>query len=305
MATARQVVAKAVAEYPCLWNDLSARHYAKPNLENNQIHLWMLSLDGLMVRETSSENSSSAIRFVSPFAPHLSEPLTVADHVRAQRIIDNARRKHYLGGRAGLRILLSAYTHIAHADLEFGYGSRGKPSLLNPLADGKLAFNYTLSGGYALYAFARNREVGVDLEVFPRTIATRRLAKRILTQGEQTAWNAIDKPQQNHAMLACWTRKEAYGKVLGVGIRYTMNQVNLFTDLQCARWRTEVSGLFDQQAARSTLSSKLPSKPQLHGVQLELPIAGVASLMYAEHGERAGHEVMGNEPVLSAFQLHL
>ena len=187
------------------------RHQACSNLhlENNQIHLWMVSLGG-MVSETPSENRSSTIAFGSHFA----NILTQAEHQRGQRMLNHVQRKHYLGGRIGLRILLSAYARIAHSALRFGYGSRGKPRLLNTIADGELAFNYTLSGGHALYAFAWNRQLGVDLEVFPRTIASARLAKRILSKAEQATWNTIGKQQRDHAMLACWTRKEAYGKVL-------------------------------------------------------------------------------------------
>ena len=79
-------------------------------------------------------------------------------------------------------------------------------------------------------------------------------------------------------MLACWTRKEAYGKVLGVGIRYAMNRVNLFTGLHQDRWRTKVSGLFANETSGET-SGEIR---ELFGVQLGLPVAGVASLMYSE-----------------------
>ena len=300
--------AKAVAEYSLSWHNLSVGQCSKLQLDRNQIHLWIVRLAELMEQETPHNPPSLTIPIRSGLSAstlpafNAAELLTTAENTRARKIIDNLHRQHYLGGRAGLRILLSAYTGIANADLEFGYGSRGKPSLLNTVAVGRLAFNYTLSSGYALYAFAWNRQLGVDIEVFPRSIAVNRLAKRILTKSEQTAWNTVHKQQQNQAMLACWTRKEAYGKLLGVGIRYTMNQVDLCTDLQRVRWLTEVAGLFDQQVGGQKQPTKQYSEP-LRGVQLGLPVAGVASLMYAEDRTLTGCQTMHDAPALSAFQL--
>ncbi len=324
---------KAVAECPFFWNDTATGACSKQSLQKNQIHLWMVSLNGFATRYAcSSKNGCSTTAAMSDLSvPPDAEILTQAENKRASRIVNNARRKDYLGGRVGLRTLLSAYTGISNAELEFGYGSRGKPRLLNTVSKRKLAFNYSLSRGYALYAFGWDMELGVDLEIFPRTISTDRLAKRILTEREQGAWHSVDQAQRHHAMLACWTRKEAYGKVLGVGIRYNMNQVNLFTDLQQARWCSTVSGLFDNEAACSELFPQLlppqslrPLKQpiqQLQGVQLALPVCGVASLMYAENTEntmpaneaenavsecnRAGSVAISHNPELSTFQLYL
>ena len=71
-------------------------------------------------------------------------------------------------------------------------------------------------------------------------------------------------------MLACWTRKEAYGKLLGVGIRYAMNDVDLFVALHTDSWVSRVSGLFGEVDAELR---------HVAGVQVGLPVSGAASVM--------------------------
>ena len=299
---------KAVAERKLEWRVTSqigahgdARVDAQDqSISDNQIHLWWIDVQKLLDSELDSAARAQ-------YRQLLAEPEITC----AKRIINDVRRQRYLGGRAGLRILLSGYTGIVNTELEFGYGNRGKPKLLNAVKPGKLEFNYTLSSRFALYAFSLNRALGIDLEVFPRTVAAGQLAKRILTDLEQAHWRTLQKEQQNEAMLACWTRKEAYGKVLGVGIRYAMNRVNLFTGLHQDRWRTKVSGLF----AKETSGETIGEIHEVSGVQLGLPVAGVASLMYSETADEftadecnsvVAQGVSRNiEPELRAFRLQV
>ena len=218
------------------------------------IHLWAVDLAPLR----------------SP--PHLAL-LTPPELARAERYRDRAQRAMYLGGRVGLRILLGVSTGIANADLRFGLGAKGKPRLRNELPGGELCFNYTLSGNKALYALAWNRRVGVDMETWPRKINAVLLAKRKLAAVERRAWRAVPANQRDYAMLACWTRKEAYGKALGVGIRYSLNQAPLFVGIHSPAWRCRVTGLFDEPPVA-------PDGRVLHGLQLALPFPGIAALVH-------------------------
>lgn len=197
---------------------------------------------------------------------------------RARRIVSPTQRALYLGGRAGMRRLLCAYSGLGNAELRFGRGPRGKPKLLNrlPGRPGELSFNYSLSGGRAVYAVAWNRQVGVDLETWPRAINAEGLAKRVLSAAEFRAWRALSATAtadgRAAAMLAIWTRKEAYGKALGVGIRYEMKRAQVFADAE-PRWRNKVAGLFPGSTAATEARV-------LHGVQLATPFAGIAALVY-------------------------
>lgn len=228
-------------------------------------------------------------------APGLDE----AERARARRIAQPRRRAQYLGGRAGLRRLLCAYSGLDNAALRLGRGPRGKPKLLNELPGGELRFNYSLSGDWALYAVAWNREVGVDLETWPRAINAEGLAKRVLSAAEWRAWRALPATAtaagRAAAMLAVWTRKEAYGKALGVGIRYAMNRAEVFADAG-PRWRCPVAGLFPGEAS----AARELHGAQLHGVQLAMPFPGIAALVY--DGAAAGDDaITGRQTAAAEF----
>lgn len=228
--------------------------YRAPGGAPGHIHLWAVDLTPLQ----------------SP--THLAL-LTRPELARAGCYRDRAQRAMYLGGKVGLRILLGACTGIANDDLRFGHGEKGKPRLRNELPGGELCFNYTLSGNKALYALAWNRRVGVDMETWPRKINAALLAKHKLAAVERRSWRAVPAQWRDYAMLACWTRKEAYGKALGVGIRYRLNQVPLFVEIHSPAWRCRVTGLFDAPPGA-------PDGRVLHGLQLALPFPGIAALVY-------------------------
>ena len=238
-----------------------------------QIHLWTMDID--LSVDVPAGIPASASPTDTPMAL-----LSAAELARASRLRKRMRRAMYLGGRIGMRRLLSAYTGIANRRLRFGYGARGKPVLANPLPGGELCFNYSLSGAKALYALAWNRQVGVDLECLPRKVNAASLARRKLSAAERWAWRALPHERQTRAMLACWTRKEAYGKALGVGIRYTLNQASVCADLNAAVWQCEVRGLFDGNGDGDGGDAQQSGARVLHGIQLSLPFNAAAALVY-------------------------
>jgi len=224
------------------------------------IHLW--------AAETARLQSAGAL-------------LTADECASLARLRALARRAMALGGRAGLRVLLRAYTGLANRELRFCAGARGKPALANALPGGELCFNYSLSGGRALFAFAWNRQLGVDLETLPRRINAERLAQRTLGAAERRAWRGMPAHHRDAAMLACWTRKEAYGKALGVGIRYFLHRAPVCACLDSPLWQCRVRGLF---AARDDARDARDDAPDdarvLHGLQVAPPFAGLAALVY-------------------------
>ncbi len=228
-----------------------------PALEPDQIHLWVVMPEAMRMMFEE---------------PRYRLMLSDRERRRASLIADPVKHRLYVAGRAGSRVLLERYTGVSNAELEFASGPRGKPELCRSARYGDLKFNYTVSAGHAFYGFARNRNLGVDMEVFPRSVAVGRFARRILTVRETWSWGAVPADQANNAMLCCWTRKEAYGKLLGVGIRYAMNQVTLFSHLNQDHWHTGAGGLFEGE-------NSIPDG-RLCGIQVGLPVAGAAAMMF-------------------------
>lgn len=99
--------------------------------------------------------------------------------------------------------------------LRFEAGRHGKPRLTG---EDRLRFNLSHSGGVALYAFALDREVGVDVELPRRTVDQVAIARRILGDGEAERLQALDPAAREREFLRAWVRWEAVLKCRGTGI---------------------------------------------------------------------------------------
>lgn len=144
---------------------------------------------------------------------------------RASRIVVPEKSDYQIQSKAWLRWLLAGYTGLPPGRISYRYGPLGKPYLDSNTTP--LQFNATDSGNILLIAFHRSFELGLDIEVIPRKVNYAGIAKRKLTQNEFKLLSSLPRAQQANAFLALWTRKEGYGKAIGLGIRYPMNQKNL------------------------------------------------------------------------------
>ena len=173
-----------------------------PELAGGDIHVWRIRLD-------------------TP-AP-VESPLSADEQQRAQRLRDTQKRHHFSAGRAALRNLLGKYTGIQPRALEFELGPHGKPFL----PGSPLQFNFTNSGELALLAVCRGREVGIDIEQRDRNISVERLAAHIFTPDEAATFRQLAESGKHAALLAAWTRKEAYIKALGRGFSLSLQSFSV------------------------------------------------------------------------------
>lgn len=150
------------------------------------------------------------------------------DRVRRFRV-DNVKRE-FTAARGVLKVLLSRYLDSPPTELGFRYGPLGKPSIPAEAGGNELCFNYTDSGGFALYAFTWNRALGVDLEMLSRRVRFQRIIERRFADRESAALMAMPEEERRRMFLACWTRKEGYGKALGVGIHFPFDCRELCED---------------------------------------------------------------------------
>jgi 4'-phosphopantetheinyl transferase len=73
-----------------------------------------------------------------------------------------------------------------------------------------LSFNVSHSCGLALYAVARGREVGIDLERIRADFAGEQIAERFFSPQENTMLRALPaKRAKQKAFFNCWTRKRS------------------------------------------------------------------------------------------------
>jgi 4'-phosphopantetheinyl transferase len=129
-----------------------------------------------------------------------------------------------------LRLLLGGHVGADPATLRFeltcavcGSHEHGRPALADD-GDGAPSFSLSHSGDVAVVAIAPER-VGVDVEVVRPRRYLDRVARRVLTDGELAQWGALREPQQLAMFLRAWTAKEAYLKMLGVGLTRSLRDV--------------------------------------------------------------------------------
>ena len=159
-----------------------------------------------------------------PLGPQVSM-LSPDESARATSMATEPRRR-FMTSRILLRRLMSAYLGDEPQEIEFAYGSSGKPSLVRTPTGLPLHFNLSHSRDRVVVAIART-PVGIDLETPGRLGDFEDLARRFFSPGEVRALARIPASERLDAFFACWTRKEAYLKLTGRGISSGLKTVEM------------------------------------------------------------------------------
>jgi 4'-phosphopantetheinyl transferase len=197
------------------------------------VHLWRVDL------EATSGGVPQWLPILSP-----------DERTRASRFHRASDRHYFIAGRAILRQILGAYLDADPKTLNFAYSEKSKPALGEAHAGSNLTFNISHSGTIALLAFARSRQLGVDVEQVRRDFDTAPIAARFFSQVEQEELATLPADQRNEAFFLCWTRKEAYIKATGEGLSLPLRQFDVSLapraenvllatrpdPLECSRW---------------------------------------------------------------------
>ncbi len=189
-----------------------------PILHNNELHLWRLPL------RLNSNQQATAIELLSDI-----------QRDKYYRRQSEDLKQAYLAGRYYLLNLLGKYTKTLPNEVLLSYSELNKPYLSNKEHDSNkqynLQFNFTdtcIDGDfYGVFAFCKQRQVGVDIEWLGRDANFAAIAASRYCQQEQEYVADNDNTANGGRCLAIWTRKEAFGKALGKGINFKMNALNL------------------------------------------------------------------------------
>lgn len=138
------------------------------------------------------------------------------EHDRAGRFRFDRDRRRFIVRRGRLRELLAAACKCRPGEINFSAGSFGKPRLA---ANGP-CFSASHSGDFWAVALGE-RELGLDIEVIDPTF-DRSGTIGLFHPGEQQALAALSDPAALHAFFACWTRKEAFVKAIGLGLSHPL-----------------------------------------------------------------------------------
>lgn len=181
-------------------------------LGSEDVHVWSAQLNGLKNVEAdfrsllSREEINRASRF--KFAEH-----------RAQFVLT----------RGVLRRVLAGYLCRSPNSIEIAEDEKKKPfvRLGDPGAPAWIRFNTSHSDSLAVFAFSRGLTLGIDIENVQREIDFQAIVESHFTESEKAAFRVIPPPSRRQAFFEAWTRKEAYLKALGDGLRAPLNSIEI------------------------------------------------------------------------------
>jgi len=177
---------------------------------SSDVHVWRAVLDQPAAR-----------------VQHLAQTLCADERIRAERFYFEQHRQRFIVARGLLRTILGYYLGIAPDQLQFCYGSRGKPALVETPSGSTLRFNLSHSEGLALYGVTRDRELGIDIEYIRPITEMEQIAKRFFSVQENAVFCTLPTNQKLAAFFNCWTRKEAYVKAIGDGLALPLDQFDV------------------------------------------------------------------------------
>jgi 4'-phosphopantetheinyl transferase len=183
----------------------------------DEVQLWRVDLEAVRAEEARWQ-----------------EVLSSDERNRAARFHFPHDRQRFVASRAWLRTILAGFLEIDARDLRFSYSKKDKPFVGPAHADSGITFNMSHSGGIALYAFARRREIGVDVEQIRSNFDIEPIARRFFSVLEQQQLAALPEESRVDAFFRCWTRKEAYIKAVGDGLSLPLSQF----DVSLESWGT-------------------------------------------------------------------
>ena len=245
----------------------------------DEIHVWWSALDAPGWRAASERT------------------LNPDERLRADRYRFEADRRRFVARRALLRLLLSRYTGIAPAELEFSYGHAGKPELARRLGPADIRFNASHSSGLALFVIARGRRVGVDVETLRPLPDLDEVARACLTAHEYATLQSLPPNRRNGAFLTAWTLKEAFVKATGDGLTLSPERIEVTFDPDGAATLSAVDG--NRHAAAWSLRTLPTGRAHAGAVAVERRIGRLVWRRFAPwDGDRAEPALLGGADLL-------
>jgi 4'-phosphopantetheinyl transferase len=144
--------------------------------------------------------------------------LSQDERERTMRFHSRLDASRWAASRIVLRSLLARYLLVDPCAVSFQTGVTGKPDVAIPPGRRPIQFNMSHSDAVGLYAVARFRRVGIDVERMRRLPDFDSLAQRMFAPDEQRALQELPDAQRSAAFFRFWTRKEAYLKATGQGL---------------------------------------------------------------------------------------
>jgi 4'-phosphopantetheinyl transferase len=178
-----------------------------PALDPEEVHVWRAEV------ETAYDRQDILWSF-----------LAGDERQKAADFLFEGDRKRFVVARGILRALLGCYLGRHPGSLGFGYNPHGKPHLAG---DSEIRFSTSHSHGLVLLAFARGRDVGVDIERVRADLGLEEIAACCFSPREMASLHSLRNGLRERAFFARWTRKEALAKAEGKGLALPLRRFDV------------------------------------------------------------------------------
>ena len=210
------------------------------------------------------------------FQDHV-QSLSPEERQRAARFRNSKDSRRFTLARGSLRSILSQYLEAPANTIQLSYGAHGKPRLAKT-HQSPLKFNLSHSGDYALCALTKQHSIGIDIEKIRNDDPDYylRLATRFFSRQEFEAIRVASEHDRTLFFFTCWTRKEAYLKRHGLGLRLPLSGFTVNVDpaesacLIDTPWRPEdlmMTRLQDLPAPRGYQTALAVASPELKNLR--------------------------------------
>jgi 4'-phosphopantetheinyl transferase len=177
----------------------------------DEVHVWSVDLESAQVLTTAGILSDDEV-------------------CRSHRFRFAHHRNRFVANRSALRMVLASYLGNNPARLHFRYSSLGKPELV--LLGNSIQFSVSHSAEVTLFAIARGRRVGVDVEHIRGDVEADALAQGFFSDAEKRDIANFHGEAKLEAFFHCWTSKEALLKAMGAGFSVGLDQFDVSVDLE-------------------------------------------------------------------------
>lgn len=188
----------------CLWTTSKTMTL----LTADEVHLWLVDLDSVEPIEACGS------------------VLSEEEQARSATFRFDHDRQHFMTRRAILRRLVGEYRGIAPAKIEFRNDPHGKPQV-ETRGGRTLQFNLSSTDRWAMYAFALDRRVGIDVEKVRPSVDWEEIASRFFHVHELAAIRQVAEKLRSREFFSYWTMKEAFMKGSGTGLDRSLLQSDL------------------------------------------------------------------------------
>ena len=176
--------------------DMSATRIRNPvsaiRLSTTDVHVWSVKLDALF----------------DPDA--LSDVLTAAEIASINDSVVSIEEQRQIIARGLLRFVLSLYLEVSPAAVTIDFENH--KARLSENFDQSLRFNASAAEAEAMFAIARNRNVGIDLVFQQEVDETMLLSAKHLTPGEQNLLALMPEGNRSTAYYRLQSRRSALAK---------------------------------------------------------------------------------------------